>query len=88
VNQGEPKDFLQILEQNCRCRFFDETVNPPQIVSWRDDIPGGAWDAYQRRRIFRTLEAQTSLQFTETRRPIPIWNVRERSTATQPSSNK
>ena len=87
VTQGEPKDFLRILEDNCRCRFFDETVKPPKI-SWVDDIPGDVWDASKRRSIFRALESQTSLQFTETRRPIPIWNVRERSPATQPMKKR
>src|SRR5207237_9043051 len=57
VTRGEPKDFLRILEDNCRCRFFDETVNSPQI-SWVDDSPGDVWDASKRRSIFLALESQ------------------------------
>jgi hypothetical protein len=108
VRSGSPQDFLRILEQNCRCRFIDETVDarkieqeitswwpispgfgeqkvdPPATISWMDDVPPGVWDAFERRNIFRTLESQTSLQFIETRRAIPIWNVQERSASTQP----
>ena len=85
VMRGAPKDFLRFLEQNFRCRFFDETVDPLQIVSWLNDMPAGLLGSFERRAIFRTLESQTSLQFIETRRPIQIWNVRERPSTTQPT---
>jgi hypothetical protein len=88
VMQGAPKDFIRILEQSCRCRFFDETVAPSKKILRWDDIPGGAWASYQRRTIFRALESQTSLQFIETRRPVAIWNVAERPSATQPVKRK
>lgn len=78
VIQGPPEDFLRILEENCRCRFINETGDRPNTVSWLDDAPSGFWDAVERRSIFRTLESQTSLRFTESRRPISIWTVRER----------
>ena len=88
VAQGAPKDFIRVLEESCRCRFFDETVAPSKMIMWWDDVPGGAWDGNQRRAIFRTLESQTSLQFIETRRPVAMWNVAERPSATQPVNKK
>jgi hypothetical protein len=57
----------------------DKTFAAPKTITWVDNVPPGFWDAFKRRDIFRTLESQSSLRFTETRRPIPIWSVRERA---------
>jgi hypothetical protein len=88
VVQGPPQDFLRLLQRNCGCRFFDETVWRPKTISWLDDMPGGVWNAPERKSILRTLESQTSLRFTESRRTIAIWRVRERTAADHPGGSR
>jgi len=78
--------LLDRLSNAADLKVINEVSDAPQTVTWT--ISRSAAVAFESRaalvKVLANLQKQTSLEFSVTRRTIPVWMVRERAT-TQPA---
>jgi hypothetical protein len=89
-----PEALLHRIKDFTDCYTFDETEGQiPSSIQWQDDLPmhcvrlRGETNS-DTDRLLDNLSKQTSLEFKQSTRMIPVWFIRERTVAEQPDNGK